>query len=197
MGCLHIMAFTAFILYREGVFPFVVTGTARFAGFHVGHGHLAGSRLVWEQLGVAVGTLEHLQMNIVAEGGIARGGFKGDFARLEALVTFCTVCYGESRLTIVAGTAEFTFVHAVHTDIAATLLHGEQFRVAFGTVTFFCMPFVVECYRFHPFAGEGQRLWSRSFAVTLGTVIDTKGGFTIVAGITGAVALVVGKADFL
>lgn len=66
---LHVMAFAAIILNREGVFAFIVAGAARLAVFHLAHGGFVCAGLECENFGVAIGTFVCLSMEIMAENG--------------------------------------------------------------------------------------------------------------------------------
>ena len=68
--CLHLVALTTIILYREGILALVMTGTAGFARLHVAHGGLQSTGLEGEYFGVAIGTFVRLGMKLVAESGL-------------------------------------------------------------------------------------------------------------------------------
>ena len=84
------MALAALILDAEGVFA-VVAGTAGLAFFHATHADLDFARLIFEQLGVAVGTFVHAEVEFVGEFGFAAVILEGDVARLQTLMAFAAV----------------------------------------------------------------------------------------------------------
>lgn len=148
------MAFTAFILNREGVFAFVVAGSARLASFHVGHGHFPGAGLEREDFGVAVSAFVILQMELMAEDGITGRGFKGYFARREAFMALGAVSGGKGGFAIVAGTTELALVHTVHGDAATTLFHDKQLGVTIGTRMLFDVTLMIKGKWNHSFFAE-------------------------------------------
>lgn len=81
------------VINVKGILAFTMTGTAGLAFFHVSHGCLGCTNAVGEKLGVAVFAFVCLQVEFMAEGGFT-GRFwnhVAEFARFQALVTFCTV----------------------------------------------------------------------------------------------------------
>ena len=96
------------VVSAKGVFAFAVAGTAGLAFFHVGHGRFGSTDAVGEDLGVAVSAFVGLQVELVAEGGLA-GRFRDhvvDDARFQAFVALGAVAgRGEDVLAVMAGAA--------------------------------------------------------------------------------------------
>lgn len=96
------------LINREGVFSLVMAGAAGFAIFHVGHAGIEGAGAVRKDLGMAINTLVSLQVNFVAEAGIAGwfGDLKGDNAGFYSFMALVAVSRGSKGLfTVVAGAA--------------------------------------------------------------------------------------------
>jgi len=85
------VALAAVVFHREGILILVVAGSAGFTRLHVGHGGFQCAGLVGEDLGVAIGTLIGLEMEVVTEVGFTRIGLEGDLAWFQSLVALCTV----------------------------------------------------------------------------------------------------------
>ena len=101
----HLVAFFAVAACGEGILA-VVTGAAGFPLFHIAHGVLLDAGLEREDLGVAVGTLVHPQMDLVAEADQSRIGLEGHLSRPEPLVALVALAdHGEGVLAVMAGTA--------------------------------------------------------------------------------------------
>jgi len=106
----------------ESVFA-AVAGAAGFSLLHVGHGVVFGTGPVGEEFRVAIGTLIHAKVEVVAEGGVGNP-FDLEWDRLRRchpLVALAAVAGdGECFLVVVTGTAGFTLPHLGHGHVADT-----------------------------------------------------------------------------
>jgi hypothetical protein len=135
----------------------VVTAAAEFALVYIIHLHAGASLFKLEDSGVAAIAIEHGGMKRMAEDRrIQAGGRIGDFFLERGhLMAFCAVCRDESRLSVMAVSAGIALVHLIHGNFCRTLLHAEEFWMAFAAVVFFCVILVREHNR-HACSSEGE-----------------------------------------
>ncbi len=125
------MAFNAFI-DSECILAFAVACTAGLAVFHVSHGCFGRADPVGEDLGVTIDTFVRLQVELMAESGLA-SRFRhhvGKNTWFQAPVAFSAVAgCGEHILAVVAGAARFAGGHIFHGEFADHCFIGEDFGV--------------------------------------------------------------------
>jgi len=176
------------VISIKGIFAFAVAGTAGLAFFHVGHGCLGAADAVREDLGVAVGALVGLQVELVTEGGITSrlGDHVVDNARLKAFVALGTVTGNRKDIgTIVAGTAGFPFSHVGHGVLSDFSLVGEYPGVAVLAGVGSGVDIMTECGLGHTLELENNILGIQA-SVTLGAVAGCgKHVLAVVAGTAG------------
>lgn len=107
------MTFDA-IFGLERVFA-VMAGAAGFTFVHIAHLGFECSCFEREYLGMAVGALEHAEMEFVAEACVTGFGLERDNAWFVPFVALVALTgYGECILAIVAGAAGFAGFHTCH-----------------------------------------------------------------------------------
>lgn len=138
------MALDAVVGALEGILA-VVAGAAGLALVHVSHGGLECAGLVGEDLGVAVGTLVHAEMEVVAEVCLAGIGLEQDVGRLVAFVALVALTLdGEGIRAVVAAAAGFPFFHLGHGCLGCAGLVGEYLGVAVWALEHADMDLVAE-----------------------------------------------------
>lgn len=135
------VALTAVTSGGKGILA-VMAGAAGFTFFHVGHGVMFGAGPVCKEFRVAIGTLVHAEMEVVAEGGVGnsldfeRHGFR----RRHSLVAFAAVAgHRKCLLAVMAGAAGFPLLHLGHgnlpgTDNILVAMAGAAFAAELGDV---------------------------------------------------------------
>jgi hypothetical protein len=74
-------------------------------------------------------------------------------------MAFVAIGYGKCSLFIVAGSAEFTFVHRVHGHLLCAFLHRPDFGMALVALEDLCMEFMTEFHR----CCAGRLIYNRCF----------------------------------
>jgi len=186
---LHLCVTLDAVVNVEGVLAFAVTGAAGLALFHVSHAGFGPAYAEGEDLCVAVVAFVGLQMELVAEGGIA-GRLRDhvvDLARFHAFVASAAVAGGgEDILAVVAGSARFPLGHVIHGGFADQGLVGECSGVAVLAGICCGMDVVAEGGRGYALDVEDYILGLHAF-VALGAV--PAGGEYVLAVVTGAARL--------
>src|SRR6185369_589167 len=160
----HLVALDA-IFGFEGILA-VVAGAAGFTTLiHVAHLGLERTGLEGEDLGVAVGTFVHAQVEIMAEGCITCLGLEENVARLVPLVALVALSgCGEGVLAVVAGAARFALLHTRHGRLGGAGLVLEYFGVTVRALEHPDMDLVAEyriCYTFE-LAGDDLAVMAAS-----------------------------------
>ena len=102
-----------------------MTGATGLAGGHVRHAEALGTGLVGKDLGVAVGTFVHFQVELVTEGRISGLDLEGDLPRGHPLVATTAVAgHCESLLVVVAGATGPPLFHFCHSDATNLATEG-------------------------------------------------------------------------
>ena len=181
------MAFPALILNGKSILTLVMAGSTRLAIFHVCHAGLESVGFEVENLGMTVGTVIGLQVELVAEGGFSAGSLPCYFTRFHALMTLVAVAGdGKGILAVVAGAAGSAFGHVSHGRLAGYNLVRECFGVAVFARVCLSMEGMTEGCRSCTFERKGNVLGFESFVATV-----TVGGYR-----EGLLAVVAGSAGF-
>lgn len=113
---LHLVALLAVGCNCKGVLA--VAGTTGSTLLHISHGCLFDTGLKGEELGVAVCTFVHAEVELVAELHVTSLVFEGNLLRIHPFVAVTTVTgNGEGHLAVVTGTAGSTLLHLGHGDV--------------------------------------------------------------------------------
>ena len=179
---LHFVALDAIILDREGILAFVMTGSARFAAFHVHHGGLCLSGFIREDFGVAISAFVCLQVELVAERCFAGICFKSDFTRFQAFVAFIAIAgRGKHIFAVMTGAAGLAGSHICHGCFSDNRLVREQFGMAFFAAVRLGMNGMAECCRSGAFQGESDVFRFQSFVATITGPGNCESAFAIMA----------------